>query len=94
MLRLCEPCAPPWISDSGGTDTTVDFLSGGRIRYKSRYSESSGQWQQHGNSVTFDTEGYTQFDVTLNGNEMSGTWRRLKGSDAGTTSPTSLSKVF
>jgi hypothetical protein len=76
-----------------GTETTIDFLSGGRIRYKYGFSESSGQWEQRGDKVTFDTEGYTLFELTLSGNSMSGTWRRLKGSDVGTTAASSMTKI-
>jgi hypothetical protein len=75
----------------GGTDTTVEFLPGGRVRFSN--SEYGGNWTQEGRSLRFDSNGFTLFEVQINGDEMSGTWRRLRGDDIGLTSPTSLQRV-
>jgi hypothetical protein len=74
-----------------GTQTTVEFLSGGRVRYNN--STYGGKWEQQGKSLRFDSNGYTLFEVVINGDEMKGTWRRLRGSDVGMTSPTELRKI-
>ena len=75
----------------GGSDTTVQFLAGGRVRFSN--SDTGGQWEQNGNAVKFDANNYTLFEVTVTGDEMTGTWRRLQGPDVGMESPTSLRRV-
>jgi hypothetical protein len=66
----------------------VEFLPGGRVRF-TNYAYG-GAWQQDGANVTFDQNGATLFDVVIAGDVMSGTWRRLKGDDTRSTSPTYL----
>jgi hypothetical protein len=70
---------------------SVQFLHGGRVRF-SNYVYG-GNWQQHGNSVTFDQNGVMLFEVVISGNVMSGTWRQLKGDDTHSTFPTALRKT-
>ena len=85
---------PPTI---GGTTWTwsdgrsVQFLHGGRVRF-SNYVYG-GNWQQHGDAVTFDQNGVMLFDVVISGSVMRGTWRMLKGEDTHSTFPTSLRKT-
>jgi hypothetical protein len=66
----------------------VEFLKGGRVRF-TNYAYG-GAWQQDGANVTFDQNGSVLFDVVIAGDAMSGTWRRLKGDDTRSTSPTYL----
>ena len=69
----------------------VEFLPGGRVRFNNYVY--GGNWEQHGDSVTFDQNGVMLFDVVIAGNAMSGTWRKLKGDDTRATFPTSLRRT-
>lgn len=60
---------------------SVTFLKNGQIKLSD--SESGGKWKQNGKLVTFDTNGYTIFKMEINGEEMIGTWERIKGEDKG-----------
>jgi hypothetical protein len=78
-----------------GTETTVQFLGGGKVlfRNKKQNSESTGSWQQTGRSVKFDSNGYTLFELDIDGDRMTGTWKRLKGEDVGQKYPSSMKRI-
>jgi hypothetical protein len=63
-----------WPSPSS---STVQFLKDGQVSFND--SVYGGHWEQIGNSVKFDSNGFTLFEVTITGNKMKGIWRRLKG---------------
>ncbi|MGA2066623.1 MAG: hypothetical protein ABSG86_16725 [Thermoguttaceae bacterium] len=75
----------------GGTETTVEFLAGGRFRWNGR--PGTGYWKQDGNSILLNTSDYTLFRLNIDGNTLKGTWERLQGGEAGQKNPSSLTKV-
>jgi len=75
-----------------GTNSTVEFLAGGRVRFND--TQAPGKWRQEGKSVVFDCNNFTLFELELVGNdEMTGTWRRLQGDDVGTKNPSGLKRI-
>ena len=76
-----------------GTKTTVEFLAGGRVHFKFESGDADGKWEQKGNKVTFDANGFTLFELEMKGDEMTGTWTRLKGEDVGKKYPSGLKKI-
>jgi uncharacterized protein YndB with AHSA1/START domain len=72
--------------------TLVDFMADGTVHIRNNsFPPCSGRWTQQGDSVTFDCNGFTQYQVLLDGNRMQGRWtRRLRGHDLGHSSETSL----
>jgi hypothetical protein len=76
-----------------GTKTTVEFLAGGRVHFKFESGDADGKWEQKGNKVTFDANGFTLFELEMKGNEMTGTWTRLKGEDVGKKYPSGLKRI-
>jgi uncharacterized protein YndB with AHSA1/START domain len=71
--------------------TLVEFLADGTARIrKNSHPPCSGRWTQQGNAVTFDCNGFTEYQVLLDGKRMSGRWIRLRGHDLGHSSETSL----
>ena len=55
--------------------------------------ETTGHWKQDGDRLVFDANDFTEYRVVIEGNQMKGQWKRLKGKDEGTTSPTSLERL-
>ena len=69
-----------------GTDTRVEFLADGRVRFDTASSAphwtnggTFGHWTQKDDAVVFDCNGFTGYEVSLYGDEMQGLWKRLKG---------------
>ena len=58
-----------------GSKSTVEFLAGGIVHYND--SEDGGHWNQDGEVVTFDSNKFTMFAVTVKGDRMSGIWYRM-----------------
>ena len=76
-----------------GTKTTVEFLPEGHTAFADEHGPSTGNWTQRGASLVFDCNGYTEYNVQIDGDQMRGTWRRLRGEDTGFTSGTSLKRI-
>lgn len=75
----------------GGGSSKVTFFSNGEVDFSD--TEAGGKWRQDGNKLSFDCNNFTLFEVTIEGDQMTGTWRRLQGEDVGITAPTSLTRV-
>lgn len=73
-----------------GTEVTVMFMPGGYVQFSDRYG---GRWHQNGSRLTFDSNNYEAFTMVIDGDAMSGTWRRIAGPDQGVTSPTALQRI-
>ncbi len=76
---------------------TVEFLKGGNIRWRlfvnNAFShDSGGRWEQNGDSVKFDINGYSLYELTVAGTKMKGTMRWLKGDETGRTISTELTR--
>jgi acyl carrier protein len=74
-----------------GTTTTIEFLEGGRFLWNGQ--QATGTWKQEGNSVTINVNDFTLFELTMNGDEMTGTWHRLQGEEAGKKYPSGLRRL-
>ena len=74
-----------------GTSTTVEFLADGRFLWNNQ--PQTGSWKQDGNSVTIDVNGFTLFQLTVQGDTMTGSWERLQGEDVGRKNPSSLKRI-
>jgi hypothetical protein len=55
--------------------------------------KSTGHWKQSGDVVVFDANDFTEYRVVVRGNEMKGTWVRLRGAQKGKTAATELKKL-
>lgn len=73
-----------------GTDQTVEFLQGRRVRYNN--SKVEGTWDQDGKSITFSRGSY-RYAVIVDRDRMNGTRLGLQGTDEGKTSSASLEQV-
>lgn len=80
------------LPSGGEISTTVAFLADGTTSFGGLPPGTStgGHWKQDGTSLVFDCNDFTEYRVVITGNEMKGTWARLKGDDTGRTNPTSL----
>lgn len=75
-----------------GTETTITFLKGGKFEWNGK--PETGSWKKDGKSLTIDVNGFTLFELTLEGADtMTGTWKRLKGKDAGIKNPSGMRRV-
>lgn len=74
-----------------GTQTTIEFLADGKFRWNGE--PAAGRWTQNGTSVTINVNDFTLFELTRNGDKMTGTWKRLQGKDAGVKNPSGLERV-
>jgi hypothetical protein len=74
-----------------GTQTTIEFLAGGRFRWNGEVSR--GYWKLEGNALTINVNDYTLFRLTPEGDEMKGTWERLQGEDIGKKNPSGLRRI-
>jgi hypothetical protein len=59
-----------------GSQSTVEFLTGGIVHYND--SDYGGHWSQDRDVVTFDSNNFTMFAVTIEGDRMSGIWYRIR----------------
>ncbi|MBW3595998.1 MAG: hypothetical protein KY475_01840 [Planctomycetes bacterium] len=75
----------------GGTDTTVEFLEGGKFLWSG--SATNGFWKQEGATVTINVNNFTLFQFILEGDRMTGTWERLQGEDVGEKNFSSLQRI-
>jgi hypothetical protein len=80
------------LPDGGDGSTSVAFLADGTVSFEGLPPGSStgGHWKQDGAALVFDCNDFTEYRVVISGNEMKGTWMRLRGDDKGHTSTTSL----
>lgn len=74
-----------------GTTSKVTFLKDGKFQWNG--SPATGSWKQTGNKVEINSNDFTLFELTMNGDSMVGTWKRLKGEDMGKKNYSALKKV-
>jgi len=73
------------------TTTTVVFADDGEVifhfesepEFEQEAWDARGKWEQIGQRVLIDFNGFTVYDVELRGDRMIGTWFRTSGDDAG-----------
>jgi hypothetical protein len=65
----------------GGMDKKVTFGPDGTT---SGSCTKGGHWQQTASHVAWDCNNYTHYDVTMNGDQLTGTWRNERGLTGGT----------
>jgi hypothetical protein len=78
-------------SASDGKKSTVQFNAGGTAKFSD--SDSPAKWSQHGDTLVFSVNDFTEWTMTLSGDDMKGSWRRLKGEDTTSTAPSSMHKL-
>jgi hypothetical protein len=76
---------------SNGKKTSVEFIAGGTAKFSD--SGSPAKWSQNGATLVFSNNDYTQWTMTIDGDSMAGSWRRLQGDDTTSESPSSMEKV-
>jgi hypothetical protein len=74
-----------------GTQTTIEFLRDGKFRWNG--AAATGHWTKVGTSVVINLNDFTLFELTRSGDKMTGTWKRLRGNDAGVKNPSGLERV-
>jgi len=78
-------------SSKGPVGVVVTFRADGVAVFSGM--NSTGHWQQHGDMVIFDVNNFTEYQMTMKGNEMTGAWIRINGPEKGQTHSTSLKKL-
>lgn len=78
-------------SSKGPVGVVVTFREDGVALFSGM--NSTGHWKQSGDLVIFDVNAFTEYQMTMKGDEMTGAYIRLKGPDKGDTHPTSLKKL-
>jgi hypothetical protein len=74
-----------------GTDSTIELLEDGKFLWNGE--NAKGWWKQDGKSVTVNVNDFTLFELILEGDRLNGTWKRLKGEDAGIKRPSSARRI-
>jgi hypothetical protein len=74
-----------------GTQTTIEFLEDGRFLWNGK--PANGFWKQDGTAITINVNDYTLFELTMDGDSMTGTWKRLQGDEAGQKNPSGLKRI-
>lgn len=96
VLAACsQPEAPGGLAGTqwrfAGTQRVVTFRADGTTAFSGL--TTGGHWSQDGEQLVFDSNGFTEYRVTLTGRTLVGTWARLRGPHAGRSSPTSLQRL-
>lgn len=80
-------------AEAGGN--TVTFREDGTVHFGGlpAGAQTGGHWQRDGNELVFDCNDFTEYRVVIDGNRMSGQWKRLKGDDQGRSYATSLERL-
>ena len=70
-----------WEGEGENGPYTVEFLAGGRLRYKNAFIEQAtgGSWKQAGAHVQISVGGYSNWNGKLTGGEMKGTGANASG---------------
>jgi len=88
-----ELAGTTWQFDT--TESTAHFSADGKVAIKFGHGEEAqGNWKLEGSWLEFDANGFTTYEVTVEGDRMTGIWRRVgEGPEKGITSVTTLTEI-